>query len=121
MCLEFTFAFIYFLILLFINFFLLKIIKDSFKKTLRLRKFKKSFKLLSSSSFCIPFLYFYLEKGLYSQKLPLFLSTKKLDEDVLLIGNFYKSLQQKKTVENSFFYYINLQEKQYRDPFSSLE
>ena len=116
MCLEFTFAFIYFLILLFINFFLFKIIKDSFKKTLQLEKFKKSFKLLSSS-FYIPFLYFYLEKGLYSQKLPLLLSTKKLDEDLLIIGNFYKLLQQRKTIENSFFYYINLQEKQYKDPF----
>jgi hypothetical protein len=114
MCLEFSFAFLYLLILLLINFFLVQIIKDSFKKNIRLGKFKKSLTLSSSSnSFLLPFLYLYLEKRLNYQKKEFLFSVKKVSEDVLIIGNFYKFLQQKKSVENSFFYYTNLQEKQY--------
>ena len=115
MCLEFGFAFLYFFILLLINFFLFKIINDSLKKNFRLVKFKKSFLCLTSStsSFFIPFLYFYLEKRLTYQKQDLFVSSKKIYEDPLVLGNFYKFLQQRKNVENSFFYYTNLQEKQY--------
>ena len=114
MCLEFIFAFLYFFILLFINFFLIKIITDSFKKNYRLKKFQNSLKISgSSASFFIPFLYFYLEKRLNYQKKEILLSSKKVSEDILLLGNFYKCLQERQNIEDSFFYYINLQETQY--------
>ena len=114
MCLEFLFAFLYFFILLIINFFLVKIIKDCFLKIIQLLKFKKSFTLIDlKNSGIIPFFYYYFEKNSNFQKQETTLFSKKIVGDILIIGNAYKYLQQKKKLENSIFYYINLQENQY--------
>ena len=114
MCLEFSFAVLYFFILLIINFFLFQILKASFSKIFRFLKFKNTFSTLdSTSSFLVPFLFYYLEKnGTY--KLPQYLLfSKTVINDSLLLGNFYKFLQEKKKVESSIFYYTKLQENQF--------
>ena len=114
MCLEFSFALLYFLILLIINFFLFQILKDSFQKIFRFLKFKNTFTVLdSNSSFLVPFLFYYLEKDGNYQISPNFLPLKNMINDSLILGNFYHFLQEKKKVESSIFYYTKLQANQF--------
>jgi hypothetical protein len=114
MCLEFTFAILYFFILSIINFFLFQILRDSFRKVFVFLKFKNCFTLIdSTSSFFVPFLYSYLEKNGNYQKPQNLNLTKKITNDILILGNFYTFLQEKKKVESSIFYYTKLQENQF--------
>ena len=124
MCTEFLLAILYFITILTVNYFLLKLLKTYLNNILNLQKFQnifKSFKLQDIS--LITFLYSLLKKNSFN-----IISLKNLEKiilvdsllekkDILILGNIYeilsnnlnKSLKENK-VENYYFYLL---EKQY--------
>jgi len=108
MCKELFIAFLYFLTIFIVNFFLVILIKSYLTKIFYFTKLKNIARVIPfSNNNLIPFLYFYnkykekIEK--LKQKFP-----KELDlRDSLIIGNIYGELIAKKSLENfsSIFYY----------------
>jgi hypothetical protein len=115
MCKELLIAFLYFLTIVVLNFFLLFLFKSNLSKIFYFQKFKTiENKILYSKINLIPFLYFYNKYEEKIKQLKKKNSLTKPNTDSVIIGNIYKELRKQKNYENfSFLFYYKLQEAIY--------
>ena len=124
MCTEFFLVIIYFLIILTINYFFFKLLKTYLINIIQLTKFKNIFSFFKGSDLLIVS-NLYLNLKLNSSNLSLLKRLNNLleihfpqkTEDLLLVGNFYKFLNKKYSVDSnksdSTNFYFQLLNKQY--------
>jgi hypothetical protein len=124
MCTEFFLVIIYFLIILTINYFFFKLLKTYLINIIQLTKFKNIFSFFKGSDLLIVS-NLYLNLKLNSSNLSLLKRLNNLleihfpqkTEDLLLVGNFYKFLNKKYSVDSnksdSNNFYFQLLNKQY--------
>ena len=114
MCTELILACIYFVTIFIVNIFLYKLLKNYFQNILYLLKIKNIFNNYKTQNLSIiSLLYFYFSKDLNFRSLIKNFSNIENKNDVLVIGNIYKNLNNRKNIEISIKYYLDLLEKQY--------
>jgi hypothetical protein len=114
MCTELILACIYFVTIFIVNIFLYKLLKNYFQNILYLLKLKNIFNNYKNQNLSIiSLLYFYFSKDLNFRSLLKNFSNIENKKDVLIIGNIYKNLNNRKNIEISIKYYLDLLEKQY--------
>ena len=106
MCSEFLLAIIYFSIILFVNFFLFKLLNLYFKNILVLLKLKNTFTLFNKSqNNFVSILYIFSKKEMKNMNLLLNLNTFSKTKDLLLIGNTFDYLAQNSQIETNLYYF----------------
>jgi hypothetical protein len=116
MCSELILAFIYFLTICVINFFLSRLIIFYVKKIFYFVKFKNIFRFYSVSDLTLlSFLYFYSKEEFSNIGLLKNINKIKSNDDPVTIGNIYKFLSMTKSSKKnkSANFYFKLLENQY--------
>ena len=117
MCTEFFLAFIYFITIFIVNYFLSKLVKNYFENIFLLLKLKNIFQTFQKSTNNLIFLLSSFEKK-EKPNMSLLRSfpSSSTTQDVLVIGNIYKYLAQKRQQEgwtDINKYYVELLGNQY--------
>jgi len=113
MCNEFFLACLYFVIILFINFFLYKLLKRYLRNILIFQKIKRIVKIYSNNEFFLK-LYQYSNKEFRNvQTLTTLQSLNNTEFDTLIIGNIYKYIANNNQSLRTNDYYFQLLTTQY--------
>jgi hypothetical protein len=117
MCTEFFLAFIYFITIFIVNYFLSKLVKNYFENIFSLLKLKNIFQTFQKSTNNLIFLLSSFEKK-EKPNMSLLRSfpSSSTTQDILVIGNIYKYLAQKRQQEgwtDINKYYVELLGNQY--------
>ena len=113
MCNEFFLACLYFAIILFINFFLYKLLKSYLRNIFIFQKIKRIIKIYSNNKLFIQ-LYQYSNKEFKNnQNLKKLQSLNQKGVDTLIIGNIYKYLSSNNQTLTTSDYFFQLLANQY--------
>lgn len=121
MCSELLLALLYFSTILFINYFLYKLILNYIKSIFYLLKIKNIFNFSKKTSKNIfVFLHFYSNQDFKTQQVLKNVKQFSKIEDILLIGNIHKSLNNliNKSQQNKTYFFKLLENQYLSKPFN---